>query len=152
MSEAELYVMKQRLVAAVRSKAERGELQFSLPPGYYWDEAGRIQKSPDEQIRTTLELIFARFEQFGTIHTAFLSLAEEGIERVQPAERAVKRLLATRNRRHWRRSTGTSVAVRAGCGIGQTPPTIRSGECCVIRAWLEHHRAPSASRSVPYGL
>ena len=68
MSEAELYVMKQRLVAAVRSKAERGEFRFSLPPGYYWDEAGRIQKSPDEQIRTTIELIFARFEQFGTIN------------------------------------------------------------------------------------
>ena len=80
MSEAELYVMKQRLVAAVRSKAERGEFRFSLPPGYYWDEAGRIQKSPDEQIRTTIELIFARFEQFGTINTAFISLAEEGIE------------------------------------------------------------------------
>jgi DNA invertase Pin-like site-specific DNA recombinase len=80
MSEAELYVMKQRLVAAVRSKAERGEFRFSLPPGYYWDEAGRIQKSPDQQIRTTIELIFARFEQFGTINTAFVSLAEEGIE------------------------------------------------------------------------
>jgi len=80
MREAELYVMKQRLVAAVRSKAERGEFRFSLPPGYYWDEAGRIQKSPDERIRTTIELIFARFEQFGTINTAFISLAEEGIE------------------------------------------------------------------------
>lgn len=80
MSEAELYIMKQRLVAAVRSKAERGEFRFSLPPGYYWDEAGRIQKSPDEQIRTTIELIFTRFEQFGTINTVYTSLAEEGIE------------------------------------------------------------------------
>jgi len=80
MSEAELHVMQQRLVAAVRSKAERGEFRYVLPPGYYWDEAGRIQKTPDEQIRTTIALIFARFEQFGTIHTAFLSLAEKGIE------------------------------------------------------------------------
>lgn len=80
MSEAELYVMKQRLVAAVRSKAQRGEFRFALPPGYFWDEAARIQKTPDEQVRTTIELIFARFEQFGTIHTAFVSLAEEGIE------------------------------------------------------------------------
>ena len=51
-----------------------------LPPGYCWDAAGRIQKTPDEQVRTTTALIFARFEQFGTIHTAFLSLAEAGIE------------------------------------------------------------------------
>jgi len=35
MSEAELSVMKQRLVAAVRSKAERGAFRFSLPPGYF---------------------------------------------------------------------------------------------------------------------
>ncbi len=80
MSEAELHVMQQRLVAAVRSKAERGEFRYALPPGYYWDAAGRIQKTPDQQIRTTIALIFARFEQFGTINTAFLSLAEEGIE------------------------------------------------------------------------
>ena len=80
MSEAELHVMKQRLIAAVRSKAQRGEFRIALPPGYFWDEATRIQKTPDEQVRTTIELIFARFEQFGTIHTAFISLAEEGIE------------------------------------------------------------------------
>jgi hypothetical protein len=80
MSEAELHVMKQRLVAAVRSKAQRGEFRFPLPAGYFWDQAGRIQKSPDEQVRTTIDLVFARFEQFGTIHTAFISLAEEGIE------------------------------------------------------------------------
>ena len=80
MSEAELHVMKQRLVAAVRSKAQRGEFRFPLPAGYFWDQAGRMQKSPDEQVRTTIDLVFARFEQFGTIHTAFISLAEEGIE------------------------------------------------------------------------
>ena len=37
-------------------------------------------KNPDEQVRTTIELIFARFEPFGTINTAFVSLAEDGIE------------------------------------------------------------------------
>jgi DNA invertase Pin-like site-specific DNA recombinase len=42
LSEAELYVMKQRLVEAVRAKARRGAFCFALPPGYVWDEARRV--------------------------------------------------------------------------------------------------------------
>src|SRR3989454_8369543 len=34
MSEAEIHIMKQRLVEAMHSKAKRGEFCFRLPPGY----------------------------------------------------------------------------------------------------------------------
>src|SRR2546425_1129578 len=67
MSEAEIHIMKQRLVEAMHSKAKRGEFCFRLPPGYEWDEAGRMVKTPDEQVRSAIELMFARFEQWGTI-------------------------------------------------------------------------------------
>ena len=80
MSEAELYIMKQRLVEAMLSKARRGELQPPLPPGYVWDEGGRMQKDPDAQVRSAIELIFRRFAELGTIHGVFVTLAEDGVE------------------------------------------------------------------------
>ena len=43
MSEYELSVLRQRGLAARDSKARRGELRFALPPGYCWDELGRIE-------------------------------------------------------------------------------------------------------------
>jgi DNA invertase Pin-like site-specific DNA recombinase len=80
MSEAELHQIKQRLVESARAKAKRGELRRRLAPGFVWDEAGRIQKHPDEQVATAIALVFQRFDQVGTIHQTHLSLAEDGIQ------------------------------------------------------------------------
>jgi DNA invertase Pin-like site-specific DNA recombinase len=80
MSEAELHVMKQRMVEAVLARARRGEHRVRLAPGYVWDEAGRIVKSPDEQERAAVEMVFARFARVGTIRQTQVSLAEEGVE------------------------------------------------------------------------
>ena len=79
ISEAELHVMKQRMVEAIRAKAKRGEFHFCPPPGFVWDEAGRLQKHPDEQVVNVVGLIFDRFEQLGTVHQVQRSLAEDGI-------------------------------------------------------------------------
>jgi len=80
MSEAEIHIMKQRLVEAMHSKAKRGEFCFRLPPGYEWDEAGRMVKTPDEQVRSAIELMFARFEQWGTIHRVQSAMSEDGLQ------------------------------------------------------------------------
>lgn len=78
MSEAELHIIKQRLVEAMRQKAKRGELRRRLPAGYFWDEAGRIQKDPDEQVCEAIALVFNRFAVLGTVHQTHLSLCEDG--------------------------------------------------------------------------
>lgn len=80
MSEAELHVMKQRLVEAMKSKALRGEFQLVLAPGFVWDEAGRIQKVADEQVQGAIARVFERFEQIGTIHQAHSALRDEGFK------------------------------------------------------------------------
>lgn len=36
-------------------------------------------KAPDEQVRSSIELIFARYEQWGTIHRVQSSIAEDGL-------------------------------------------------------------------------
>jgi len=79
MSEVELHVMKERMVEAVRAKAKRGEFRFPLPPGFEWDEGGRMEMCPDDEVRSTIEGIFERFDQLGTIHQVHGSLAEEGL-------------------------------------------------------------------------
>jgi DNA invertase Pin-like site-specific DNA recombinase len=50
MSEYELSLLRQRGLAARDAKARRGELRFALPPGYCWDELGRIEIDPDERV------------------------------------------------------------------------------------------------------
>lgn len=80
MSEAELHLMKQRLVEAVRAKARRGEFRHRLPAGYDWDEAGRMQKTADEQVRSTIAQVFVRFDELGSVHGAHCALVERGLQ------------------------------------------------------------------------
>jgi len=68
MSEAELHVLKQRMVAGKRAKAERGELGMLVPMGYVRRPSGEVIKDPDEQAQAVIALIFEQFERVGTIH------------------------------------------------------------------------------------
>jgi DNA invertase Pin-like site-specific DNA recombinase len=68
MSEAELHVLKQRLLAGKRAEAARGELGMAVPMGYLQRPSGEVVKDPDEQAQATIELIFAQFERRGTIN------------------------------------------------------------------------------------
>ena len=68
MSEAELHVLKQRLLAGKRAKAERGELGMAVPMGYVRRPAGEVIKDPDAQVQATLQLIFDQFARCGTVN------------------------------------------------------------------------------------
>ena len=72
MSEYELTLLRQRGLAARDSKAQRGELRFQLPPGYCWDELGRIEKDSDERVRSLVELVFRKFRELGSARQVFL--------------------------------------------------------------------------------
>jgi DNA invertase Pin-like site-specific DNA recombinase len=50
MSEAELHLIRSRLTAGLRHKAERGELRQGLPVGFDYDPDARIVLSPDEAV------------------------------------------------------------------------------------------------------
>ena len=72
MSEYELSLLRQRGLAARDSKAKRGELRFALPPGYCWNELGRIEMDPDERIREAIQLVFRKFRELGSARQVFL--------------------------------------------------------------------------------
>jgi len=72
MSEYELSLLRQRGLAARDSKARRGELRFALPPGYCWNELGRIDKDPDERIVEAIALVFRKFRELGSARQVLL--------------------------------------------------------------------------------
>ena len=79
MSEYELSLLRQRGIAARDSKARRGEFQFMLPPGFCWNEAGRIELDPDEHVAETIRLVFAKFRELGSARQVFLWLRAAAI-------------------------------------------------------------------------
>lgn len=80
MSEAELHVLKQRMLAGKRAKAERGELGMPVPMGYIRRPSSEVIKDPDEQVQNTVALIFAQFERQGTINGVLKYLVAQRIE------------------------------------------------------------------------
>jgi DNA invertase Pin-like site-specific DNA recombinase len=68
MNEAELHLMKGRLLEGMRNKARRAAL-FNHPPlGYVRGPDGDYQLDPDEQAQRVVRLIFDVFEQQGSLH------------------------------------------------------------------------------------
>ena len=56
MSEAELHILKQRMLQGTLQKARRSELVSKVPIGYFRDAAGGVQLEPDEQARIVVRM------------------------------------------------------------------------------------------------
>jgi DNA invertase Pin-like site-specific DNA recombinase len=80
MSEYELSLLRQRGLAARDAKARRGELRFALPPGYCWDELGRIEIDPDERVSEAIRLLFRKFQELGSARQVFLWARETKVK------------------------------------------------------------------------
>jgi DNA invertase Pin-like site-specific DNA recombinase len=80
MSEAELHVLKQRMLAGKRAKAERGELGMRMPMGYVRRPSGEVVKDPDEQAQAVIQMIFDQFERLGTLNGVLQYLVRNQIQ------------------------------------------------------------------------
>ena len=63
MSEAELHLLRSRLLGGKLKKASQGQLRSRPPTGLVYDPEGRIVFDPDEQVQQAIRLIFESFEQ-----------------------------------------------------------------------------------------
>jgi DNA invertase Pin-like site-specific DNA recombinase len=80
MSEAELHLLKQRMLAGKQAKARRGELAIALPTGYVRRPSGEAALDPDEQAQTVVRLIFAKFVELGTLHGVLRWLVDHDLQ------------------------------------------------------------------------
>jgi DNA invertase Pin-like site-specific DNA recombinase len=68
MGEVELHVMAQRLQAAKKAAARRGELRTPLPVGYVHDESGEVIIDPDAEVQAAIGDVFAAFAACGSAY------------------------------------------------------------------------------------
>ncbi len=130
ISEAELYLIKQRMWSGRLAKARRGELAVPLPAGYVRRPSGEVALDPDEQAQAVIRLIFGLFERLGTVNAVLCFLADNHIQ--------------------------LGVRVREGAGRGElevapAEPGHAAEHLCVIRLtlglrlWPQHDRSPAAA-------
>ena len=80
ISEAELHLLKGRLIAGMRHKAAKGELRVALPAGLEYDQNGRPALCADEAVREAIATVFRRFAELGSARQVMLSLLADGLE------------------------------------------------------------------------
>src|ERR1700674_2680040 len=80
MSEAELHVLRARLLGGIRNKAARGELHRGLPIGLVRGEAdGEVLLDPDESVTAAIYAVFERFAEMGSARRVWLWFGSQGL-------------------------------------------------------------------------
>jgi DNA invertase Pin-like site-specific DNA recombinase len=80
MSEAELHVLRARLLGGQLNKARRGELWMRPPIGFVYEErTQRLALDPDAQIQDAVRLLFETFRRTGSAEQVVRHFTREGI-------------------------------------------------------------------------
>ena len=79
MSEAELHILRARLIGGQINKARRGELWIHPPIGYIYDANQHMVFDPDQQIQGAVRLLFETFHRVGSAMRVVAHFREQGI-------------------------------------------------------------------------
>lgn len=79
MSEAELHVLRARLIGGLLNKARRGELWLRPPIGFVYDIQKRFILDPDDQTRNAVHLLFETFHKEGSAERVVRHFSEQKI-------------------------------------------------------------------------
>src|SRR4029077_7031860 len=80
MSEAELHIIKARMLAGRNAKARRGDIRKPLPMGYLRRPSGEVAFDPDEQAQGVIRLVFELFQRLSTVGGVLRYLVENNIQ------------------------------------------------------------------------
>jgi len=80
ISEMEVASFRERAQAALVQKAQRGALIRRAAIGYVKGLDDRIEKDPDARVRSTLDLIFRKFAELGSVRQVYFWLDQQQIE------------------------------------------------------------------------
>jgi DNA invertase Pin-like site-specific DNA recombinase len=78
MSEAELHVLKARLIGGQRNKARRGALEVPLPIGLVYDATGAVILDPDPHIQASVRSVFDTFREIRSASTVAARFQRDG--------------------------------------------------------------------------
>ncbi len=104
MSEAEIHILKARMLEGRRAKAERGELVLGLPRGYVLKPSGEVALDPDEEVQEIIRLVFALFERRRSVSGVLRYLVDHDI-RLPDRVRAGSH----KGEVHWTRPSGQTL-------------------------------------------
>jgi DNA invertase Pin-like site-specific DNA recombinase len=79
MAQAELHLLRGRLLGGKLNKARKGELRFPLPVGLCYDEENRIVLDPDEEVQGAVALVFRLFRETGTAFAVVQQFAKAAL-------------------------------------------------------------------------
>ncbi len=91
MSEYETVTMHKRLELAKLQKAERGELIQSVPCGYLKLPTGEAVLDPDEEARSTVQLVFDKFDELGSFGRLYRYLVRNKVRLGMRVQRGARR-------------------------------------------------------------
>jgi DNA invertase Pin-like site-specific DNA recombinase len=77
MSEMELSLFRQRSLEALKQKARRGELLFTVAIGYVKAPNDRLEKDPDRRVQEAIALVFSKFAVLQTVRQVHLWMRQE---------------------------------------------------------------------------
>jgi len=80
ISEMEVAGFRERAQAALLQKARRGALVRRVPIGYVKGSDDRIEKDPDARIGATIDLIFRKFAELGSVRQVYFWFDQQQIE------------------------------------------------------------------------
>jgi Recombinase/Resolvase, N terminal domain/Recombinase zinc beta ribbon domain len=80
ISEMEVASFRERAHAALLQKAQRGALVQRVPIGYIKASDDRIEKDPDARIGATIDLIFRKFAELGSVRQVYFWLDQQQIK------------------------------------------------------------------------
>jgi DNA invertase Pin-like site-specific DNA recombinase len=80
ISEMEVASFRERAQAALLQKAQRGALIRRVPIGYVKAPDDRIEKDPDARVGSSLDLIFRKFAELGSVRQVYFWLDRQHIQ------------------------------------------------------------------------
>ena len=79
MSEAELHVLRARLIGGQLAKASRGELEVPLPVGLIYDATSKVMLDPDQSVQQAIHQFFDTFRRTGSATATVRAFREQGL-------------------------------------------------------------------------
>ncbi len=80
MGEAELHLIKARLLGGVRAKAGRAEIRLPLPIGFVHGPEGNVIGGPDERVKRSIATVFEAFRRTGSASATIKYFKEHGLQ------------------------------------------------------------------------